>query len=909
MGSQKRALDPAGTAPDARSNKLARVSGLSSSQDRTPGGSQASHRNLATPPSSHSQSSSFRFPASTQAIDDEEAELIDLTQAEEGPPLELYGTHDAKIVGVRYYNGVVTPHELVVCKREPQNQYDGNAIRVDNVMGQQIGHVPRNLAAKLAPYLDGNEIALEGVLTGEKGFYDCPIRFYFYGTSLPEARLTLEGKLKSDKLLKATEMKNTRKEAEARRKATGMRSGMTSGSGLSGTAAVTAQKQEQEASLRNLVATSETYDAVREDSFTDTLATGEDVLKAMPTAEQPDALKSQMLPYQLQGLAWMLAKENVKLPPVGSKDIVQLWQRRTSTAYINLATSFATSSPPKLISGGILADDMGLGKTLQIISLIVSDGVENGPTLIVAPVSVLSNWEQQIKSHVKNDQQPRVLVYHSCKPMSGDELREYQVVITTYGMIGSESKAGHTGRLYGVEWRRIVLDEGHTIRNPKAQLALATHKLKARSRWILTGTPIINNVKDFFSLLRFLKLTGGLEDEGLFSAVIARPIKQNYNQHPSRVKAVNLLGHLMKDICLRRRKDMKFVNLNLPPKTEYIHRVTFDKSEKTKYDALLAEAQGELEQYQEKSKHGQKGRYTNILERLLRLRQVCNHWVLAQERVEDLLRLFEDQKIVPLTDENIPILQRALQLMIESQEECAICFEDIALHQPVITACKHVFGKPCIMKTIEMQGKCPMCRNQLSPESLVDAATESNSFEADDECRSSKTDALVKILNATLKNDGSKVVIFSQWTSFLNIIQARLKKAGMTYTRIDGSMVKKNRDAAITALNEDPDTRILLASLQVCSVGLNLVAADTVVLADSWWAPAIEDQAVDRVHRLGQTRPTTIWRLIVEGTIEERVLDIQAEKRKLVSEAFQEKAKGGRAKDTRSLADITRLLR
>lgn len=537
----------------------------------------------------------------------------------------------------------------------------------------------------------------------------------------------------------------------------------------------------------------------------------------------------------------MIAKENVKLPSVGSNDIVQLWQRKTSTTYLNLASCFATSSPPQLISGGILADDMGLGKTLQVISLIMSEVVINEPTLIVAPVSVLSNWEQQIQTHVKADRQPSVLVYHSCKPMSASELRQHNVVITTYGMLSSEARIKNSSRFFGVSWRRVVLDEGHTIRNAKAQLAQAAHMLNAKSRWVLTGTPIINNVKDFYSLLKFLKLTGGLQDEGLFSQVIARPIKQAHSRHPDRIKAVNLLGHLMKDICLRRKKEMKFVNLNLPPKTEYIHRVSFDKTEKTKYDALLAEAQGALEAFQQRSKNGQLGRYTNVLERLLRLRQVCNHWTLARERVNDLLKLFEDQKVVSLTEKNIPILQKALQLMIDNGEECAICFEEISQHQPVITACKHVFGKPCISRTIDLQGKCPYCRAELTHESLVEADEAINRVEVDDLSKSSKTEALVKILHASLKNEGSKVIVFSQWTSFLDIIGLRLHEAGLPFVRIDGSMVKKKRDASIQALNEDPNTRILLASLQVCSVGLNLVAADTVVLADSCKSPCHPD--------------------------------------------------------------------
>ena len=156
---------------------------------------------------------------------------------------------------------------------------------------------------------------------------------------------------------------------------------------------------------------------------------------------------------------------------------------------------------------------------------------------------------------------------------------------------------------------------------------------------------------------------------------------------------------------------------------------------------------------------------------------------------------------------------------------------------PVITHCKHVFCKACITKVIQIQHKCPMCRTELSEDKLLEPAPESSGeedgVELDQETKSSKTEALLKILQATLKNQGSKVIIFSQWTSFLTVIQRQLDEAGYTYIRVDGSMNTAQRDAAIQALDHDPHTRVMLASLGVCSVGLNLVAADTVVLADS----------------------------------------------------------------------------
>lgn len=314
-----------------------------------------------------------------------------------------------------------------------------------------------------------------------------------------------------------------------------------------------------------------------------------------------------------------------------------------------------------------------------------------------------------------------------------------------------------------------------------------------------------------------------------------------------------------------------------------------------------------VKKYQDgKGKNGMDA-YRHILEILLRLRQVCCHWKLCGSRVTDLMALLETDGPVVLNKENTKALQDLLQLSIDSRDECSICLEE--LHNPVITACKHVFGQECIERTIELQHKCPMCRSPLVDAAcLVPPAKEEKMDEVIDvETKSSKTEALMSILNASRQDPKSKVVIFSQWTSFLDIIQHQLKEAGMKYARIDGTMQAHVRDAAISALESDPDTRILLASLSVCSVGLNLVAADTVILADSWWAPAIEDQAVDRVHRLGQTRPCTVWRLVMEGSIEERVLEIQSEKRKLVGKAFQEKAKGGKEKTTR-MGDILKLL-
>ena len=133
----------------------------------------------------------------------------------------------------------------------------------------------------------------------------------------------------------------------------------------------------------------------------------EECLAQMPMAEQPSRLSTRLLPYQRQGLAWLQDRENPRIPAAGSTDVVQLWKRSetNATLFTNIATNYTTKEPPELACGGILADDMGLGKTLEMVALIVADMESAGyaraqsqckATLIVAPVSVMSNWSSQV---------------------------------------------------------------------------------------------------------------------------------------------------------------------------------------------------------------------------------------------------------------------------------------------------------------------------------------------------------------------------------------------------------------------------------------------------------------------------------------------------------------------------------
>jgi len=312
------------------------------------------------------------------------------------------------------------------------------------------------------------------MLIGEKGFYDCPIKIQVFGTSSLLGRAELEERLKKDKLLKATQLKQTRQENDRIREEMGLTSGRSS-AGFPGPS-----NHEPDVSVEQLAQASQAVNLRSGADLAKSFAMGEAALSKLPMATQPEALKATLLPYQLQGLAWLTAKEDPKLPVSAKDDPVQLWKRDQSGRYFNIGTNYTVATAPKLLSGGILADDMGLGKTLQIISLILTGGP--GQTLIVAPVGVMSNWEQQIHRHVLPEHMPKVLIYHGAnRPKSLDE---YQVIVTSYGTMTSDAA------LAKINWRRIVLDEGHTIRNAKTKASEAACKLEAQSRWVLSGTPM-----------------------------------------------------------------------------------------------------------------------------------------------------------------------------------------------------------------------------------------------------------------------------------------------------------------------------------------------------------------------------------------------------------------------------------
>ncbi|KAL9844579.1 LOW QUALITY PROTEIN: helicase-like transcription factor [Geothlypis trichas] len=239
-----------------------------------------------------------------------------------------------------------------------------------------------------------------------------------------------------------------------------------------------------------------------------------------------------------------------------------------------------------------------------------------------------------------------------------------------------------------------------------------------------------------------------------------------------------------------------------------------------------------------------------------------------------------------------------LVLSSGSDEECTVCLESLTL--PVITHCAHVFCKACIVEVLrneEVGSKCPLCRNELQEDNLVEWPQEeeidsSNRKKPDQEWISnSKINALMPAL-VELQRDSpaAKCLVVCQFTTFLSLIENCLKASGLAFIHLDGSMAQKKRMKAICCFQSNQaGSTIMLLSLKVGGVGLNVTAAFLVFLMDPAWNPTAEDQWFYRCRMLGQKHSAVITKFIVKDAVEENILKIQNKKRKLAAGAFATK--------------------
>ncbi|KAH6913909.1 SNF2 family N-terminal domain-containing protein [Coprinopsis sp. MPI-PUGE-AT-0042] len=1029
-----RRIDPADVPASAKGQVRMQQAALSQPV-RPPPMVQAQKRKAEEPPVASSSKGGMNIPKASAPLppsvpvnnpngarrfSEEEEDTGDTTVEEVS---ELYCVMQTNVVGIKYYNGLVGNGEQVTLVREPTNRFDSNAVKVTNIQGIQIGHIPKNVAGRLAPLLDQRLVTVEGIINegnigAGRNQWQLPMTLKIFAPGDKRAEM-------EPKLVWATPGQrgfgNQRNGTTASARPSASQSmptqvvGSLSQPGTSSqTSAQSLARQEairkQQEALRKAAELRQMLDSLekvddegRRSSLLDTVCSKDDILNLplhpSPPGTATGELKVDLLKHQSQALAWCIDRENPKLPKKETDEPVQFWQLRKSngkTYYLNVATKTPQEQEPALGKGAICADAMGLGKTLTMLSLILATKDDNHPnfsksTLIVAPVSILSNWEKQIQDHVVLGVLSTYLYYGNNRSISADDLKKYDIVITTYQTItgehpesapaGNKRRKSLTGRcLRFLGRQRIILDEGHVIRNPKTKMAKAVVDLPADRRWVLSGTPIINSPRDLGSMLTFLRICKPLDNEDYFKRLLIRPLK---NGEP---EGAEMLKALMTHVCIRRTKEMQDSNgvplIALPPVEMIRIPVTLEPEARELYDEIETISSQRVERMMANANTVVQ---SNVLSMLTRLRQISLHPGLVPPDYLEELRSARDadaqsdeaaQTLV--TPEEKYRLQSLLSQAIEDCEECPICFN--VLEDARITSCSHMFCVTCIMEAITRDPRCPMDGRMLSVNDLFERLPPTELTQKpvrdfiEDEPEgiragsSAKIDQLVQLLRLAPKDE--KSLVFSQFTSFLDKVGEQLEAEGIPYVRFDGQMSAKRRQEAIARfsvpvtlgpaakassqstqrtssqatqngrprrstrrasamsvvaddgdsgdeynpgdedsdqddfekddfaddvdlemLNErdrsdDVNPRVMLISLKAGALGLNLTVANHVYLMDPWWQEGIESQAVDRVNRIGQTRPVHVYQLIAEDTVESKVLEIQDRKKDLIKQAF-----------------------
>ncbi|MSP93105.1 MAG: DEAD/DEAH box helicase [Myxococcales bacterium] len=449
--------------------------------------------------------------------------------------------------------------------------------------------------------------------------------------------------------------------------------------------------------------------------------------------EVPATLGAELRPYQREGFQWLAR--------------LALW------------------SP-----GALLCDDMGLGKTVQALGLLLLRRAL-GPALVVAPTSVVFNWQREVERFASGPGGLQVHIYGTGprdKVLSA--LGPGDVVVASYDLVARDIE-----RFQARHFGTLVVDEAQAIKNPETRRAKAICALDAGFRVGLTGTPLENHIGELWSLARAL-IPGLLGSWDQFRSRFVATAADD--PHGDRRKA---LARTVRPFLLRRLK--RDVLRDLPPRTETRLSVELSEGERQLYDGVrlaalteLTESAGDLPPEQ---------RRFQVLAALTRLRQLACH-----------PRLVDPASTLP----------------------------------------------------------------------------------------SAKLDRLEEVI-LTLKDEGHRALVFSQFTRHLALVRERLDAAGVTYRYLDGSTPEKQRRTEVDAFQAGLGD-VFLISLKAGGTGLNLTAADYVLHLDPWWNPAVEDQATDRTHRIGQTRAVTVYRLVARGTIEEAILALHATKRSLVADVL-----------------------
>ncbi|EWZ97057.1 hypothetical protein NW765_010536 [Fusarium oxysporum] len=591
-------------------------------------------------------------------------------------------------------------------------------------------------------------------------------------------------------------------------------------------------------------------------------------------------LNTRLKEHQLKGVEFILGRENEEVA-------TQMHRHMLLSIHYSLL-----SHPDKPGRGGILADVMGLGKTLTMLSAILCSkqlgqssirdstgnikAQEHPPssiTLVVLPSrQVLDVWQNEIDRRFQPQSFKTVTFHGDARPKKRELLLGHDLILTTYHTVEKDNRG--KGILKSIKWSRIVLDEAHQIRNSSIKLHKAAATLESDTRWCLTGTPIQNSFDDLRSLLKFLRFEPFCQSN-VFEQHIVKPFRED---SPNGNDESRNLKIMLKLCCLRRTQ----AKLDLPASTIERIDVTPTETEKSMFTSILDQCREDFDEMA--GKEGSSKKSNILFSAIMKLRRVCNHGAIP---ISACSSKRTNQLIVPKTKGKA------------SRSPSA---------EPVCEFCDERTGNADLLGGLD---SCPMCgrlqfemnyeASSLAPSpsptpSMLDLdtpdpptreiSTQSSYYMKQ---QSSKMSAVINNIKSSCLDASSKSVVFSSWRDTLDILATMLGAEGIAFVQVDGRNPLVGRTELLSKFCQDPVIRVLLISINTGAVGLTLTQANMVHIVEPQWNPAIEEQAIARVVRMGQTSPVTIFKYITAGSIENTVVKLQEKKTRIIKLSMQDK--------------------
>ncbi|KAM6362485.1 SWI/SNF-related matrix-associated actin-dependent regulator of chromatin subfamily A containing DEAD/H box 1 [Alca torda] len=480
---------------------------------------------------------------------------------------------------------------------------------------------------------------------------------------------------------------------------------------------------------------------------------------------------------------------------------------------------------------GILADEMGLGKTIQAIAFLAYLYQEGnmGPHLIVVPASTLDNWIREV--HLWCPELNVLFYYGSQEDRKhlrvdiNNKVVDFNVIVTTYNCAISSSDDRALFRKLKLNY--AIFDEGHMLKNMSSVRYQHLMTINAKNRLLLTGTPVQNNLLELMSLLNFVMPHMFSSSTSEIRRMFSSKTKSAEEQSIYEKERIAHAKQIIKPFILRRVKDE--VLKQLPPKKDLIELCAMSEKQEQLYCDLLNKLKKTINSNEKNSDMG------NVM---MQLRKMANHPLLhRQYYTADKLRTMS-------------------MLMLKEPTHCDanpdLIFEDMT-----------------VMTDFELHLLCKQYSHVSDFKLDMDQILDSGKFRA-----------LERILS-DLKEKGDRVVLFSQFTMMLDILEVFLKHWQHRYIRLDGKTQISDRIHLIDQFNTDMGIFVFLLSTKAGGLGINLTSANVVILHDIDCNPYNDKQAEDRCHRVGQTREVKVIKLISKGTIEESMLKISQQKLKL----------------------------